>query len=161
MKENKPGRLYAIAVIDSQYLRDFKLRSLSDESESEQPEYDKLLKINGSYPTLTRVTPRTCHVTKKLIRPKITSASRWKTIAGCKAALNRIESSEHAKRVIAQKMVYTGATSSAQTTTSYQLYIVDITDCWNDTITSDIEIEMASHEVRLSRLKNKLINTEK
>jgi hypothetical protein len=160
MKEKKPGRLYAIAVIDSQYLRDFKLRSLSGDTESDQPEYDKLLKIYGNFATPIPVGTRTCHVTKKPIRPKIVSASKWKTLKGCETALRRIESSEYAKRTIGQKMrSHAGAHSSAHATTSYQLHVVDITDCWNDTITSEIETDRISHEARLSRLKNKLITT--
>ena len=149
MATKKQTRLYAIAVIDSQYLRDYKLRALSGDVESDQPDYDKLLRIYGNWASPVLVRPFTCRILGKTVRKKLSGATRWKTRAGCEKALSRIEASAVAKTNLARKMQ--GA---------YQFHVVDITDCWNDTVSSEMEYERRSYESRMSRLQKKLIKTD-
>ncbi len=143
--ENKEKRIYAIAVVDSQYLRDYKLKRL--EGDESLPEYDKLLKVYGNVGSIVNVRPYKCSLLQKPVRRKIGSCTRWKTMAGCTNAMNRIDANPAAKRNIMRKL------GDVQ----YQLQVVDITECWNDTVMSEILQENLQHESRIKRLEKKLL----
>lgn len=145
----KKKTLYAIAVVDKQYLRDFKLRKM-DGAEDADPEYDKLLNISSGWARPRAAKPYLCRLTGKVVRQTLTSATRWKTRAGCQAALARIEANPKTRQYIANYPSVSGD--------SYVLRVVDLTQCWDDSITSKKEALRRSFERGIAALDKKLLN---
>lgn len=152
----KSNRIYAIAVIDSQYLRDYKLVRLDgDES---PPDFDKILKLwNKSTPTLVPIRPRICRITgKKVFGVRLPGLSKWKTMRGCEKALSCILSTPRAMDILRDRLKRLHPSYGGQV--QFQLMPVDITDLWNDSIVSQISQATLSHEKRVKGLREKLVN---
>lgn len=142
----KNNRIFAIAVVDAQYLRDFKLRSLDGDGHPGQPEYDKLLRVYGNRAFPVVVGAYRCQETGRVIRRKLTSTTRWKTRAGCEKVAARIEASAQARADISKKVK-----------AAFAICVIDITDCWNDTIQYSLDMERRQYEAKVRSLTKKLI----
>jgi len=144
---SKNKRLYAIALIDTGYLRDHKLRRLEDDTIGE-PDYDVMLSMRGRWPRPIHTPTAVCPFTGNTIRQKFGSVSKWLTIKGCKAALSRFESNPALLREVSRLLMGKK---------DFQAVVVDITKCWNDTINTQILIEKKGHEIRMNKLLRQMI----
>lgn len=142
-------KLYAIAVLDLAYLRDFKLSQLEDDSVV-VPKWTKLLKVispSGKYFGLNIVNTNeyTCPITKNKCKLRLSSASRWKTLKGAQSCLEKVEKNDKLLERIKSRL---GG--------NFGLHIVTIDEEWKNTILSDIEREKYRHEKQLEKFYNKL-----
>jgi len=142
-------KLYAIAVLDLAYLRDYKLSQIDGDTDT-APRWTKLLKVispQSKYFGLGLVNTHeyTCPITKKKCKLKLSSASRWKTLKGAKSCLEKIEKNDKLLERIRQKM---GG--------NFGLHIVSIEEDWKNTILSDIEREKVRHQKQLEKFYSKL-----
>ena len=143
-------KLYAIAVLDLAYLRDFKLSQLDDEQENKVPEWNKLLKVTSVSSmnfgfNIIQAHEYTCQITKLKCRIRLNSASRWKTLKGAQSCLENVEKNGKLLTRIKNRMG-----------TNFGFYIVSIEDTWENTIKSEIAGEKVKHEIILERLYRKL-----
>lgn len=139
-------KLYGIVILDLAYLRDFKLSQLDDETSEVKLVWNNLLKINPSHLTLVHNREYICRVTNKSCRYKLNSASRWKTLKGAEHALKTVE---NRKNLIESLKKRIGR--------DFALHIVEISEVWNNTLNSEIELEKIRHINQIKKLEKKLI----
>lgn len=138
------GKLYAIAVLDTCVLRDFKLSKLNEQTEDTVPHWDKLLKIvlNNAYYRNNRAI----NTQFGKYRENLSSVTRWKTKRGAENALARLQKNQ---KTIEQLKKRLGNNPG--------FLVLDITEDWNETVSVEIKLEEARHSRLIKRLKNKLI----
>jgi len=138
------GKLYAIAVLDTCVLRDFKLSKLNEQTEDIVPHWDKLLKIvlNTAYYRNNRAI----NTQFGKYRENLSSVTRWKTKRGAENALARLQKNQ---KTIEQLKKRLGNNPG--------FLVLDITEDWNETVSVEIKLEEARHSRLIKRLKNKLI----
>lgn len=136
--------LYAIAVLDLQHLRDFKLSQLDDADAV--PKWSLALKISGPYAAAKDTKLYRSSITSKDYRKNLSSISRWKTHKGAQAALKRVESNSRFSESFKRKF---GGSPG--------FYIVDVAQIWNDSVEHEIQIQNIAHEKIIKKLHNKMI----
>jgi hypothetical protein len=138
------GKLYAIAVLDTCVLRDFKLSKLNEQTEDIVPHWDKLLKIvlNNAYYRNNRAI----NTQFGKYRENLSSVTRWKTKRGAENALARLQKNQKAIEQLKKRLGNNPG-----------FLVLDITEDWNETVSVEIKLEEARHSRLIKRLKNKLI----